>query len=198
MNSIDPNDRDLIAALFAAGALPREQSDAIFESLLRGEKDTLAAIVPWLPVVAALADLETPIAVPPELRSKILGQIQQQKQPESILYRLSEAAWEETPIKGVSKRLLFGDKWGGRTTMLIRMEPGSVFPAHVHQGVEELFMILGDLTLEQTTLRPGDYQRFAAGTHHGEQRSASGCIAVIITTQPPTSHEAQPDRAAAS
>ena len=48
--------------------------------------------------------------------------------------------------------------------MLIRLAPGVSYPAHSHEGVEELHLPYGQLWIEDRKLCPGDYNRAESGT----------------------------------
>jgi quercetin dioxygenase-like cupin family protein len=67
--------------------------------------------------------------------------------------------------------------------MLVRMEPGSSYPGHVHGGPEECYVISGDLRVgDSLHMRAGDYQRVAAGMTHPVQSTDEGCLLLITSS----------------
>ena len=183
MISLDAHDLDSVAALFAAGASTAAERDSFAARLASGDRGAVAALAPYLPIVAELAELDAPIAPPPHLRAKLLERFRKEMKPAFVLHRTSEMPWESSGIPGVMQRVVFNDASLGRNTCMIRMDRGALFPAHVHEGIEELFVLEGDLEFGKTMMKAGDYQRFPAGSHHEVQRSPSGCTAIIITTR---------------
>jgi anti-sigma factor ChrR (cupin superfamily) len=59
---------------------------------------------------------------------------------------------------------------------------GTVYPAHRHAGIEESYLIEGDLLVEGYTLRSGDYCRAEAGSFHGEVRTDKGCKFIAVAS----------------
>jgi len=91
-----------------------------------------------------------------------------------------ESEWEEV-APGISCNLLATDAEKDRVSMLVRLAPGAAYPPHRHAGVEELYLLDGELMIDDKTLRPGDYNRALPGT--GDQRvwSETGCTCVLLT-----------------
>lgn len=99
-----------------------------------------------------------------------------------ILRRGSEQDWEPTGVEGVRVRRLFNDIDANRMTALVEMDPGAVYPPHIHRGSEECYVLRGDLNTGENSLGPGDYERRASGSHHGVQRTESGCLLLIVSS----------------
>ncbi|MCB9918208.1 MAG: cupin domain-containing protein [Planctomycetes bacterium] len=91
-------------------------------------------------------------------------------------------AWETTAIVGIRMRRLLVDEREGRMTCLVQMDPGARFPAHVHAGREECFVLEGDLCTTVSEMRSGDYEHAPAGTRHEEQFTRNGCLLLIRTS----------------
>ena len=93
----------------------------------------------------------------------------------------AESSWEEA-APGLSFRLLATDTENDRVSMLVRLAPGVAYPPHTHVGVEELYLLSGELWIDDKKLYPGDYNRAEAGT--GDQRvwSETGCTCVLLTS----------------
>jgi quercetin dioxygenase-like cupin family protein len=84
--------------------------------------------------------------------------------------------WEKSGIPKVETATLYQDAAKREKTGLLRAEPDMHYPAHHHGGVEEIYMLSGDLTLEGVTYYAGDYIRSAAGSDHSAAYSAEGCM----------------------
>src|SRR5688572_22105026 len=65
-----------------------------------------------------------------------------------LIANSNEIPWEPSSIPGYWTRLLFEDTVRKYRTSLVRMDPGTVYPAHRHAVVEELYLIEGDLIVE--------------------------------------------------
>jgi len=89
---------------------------------------------------------------------------------------------EPTGVAGVSAKALFVDPASDRITMLVRMEPGATYPAHRHGGAEESYILEGDLSDGEVSLRAGDYLRKDGGTLHEAQSSDTGCFMLIVAS----------------
>ena len=50
-------------------------------------------------------------------------------------------------------------------------------------GIEELYLLEGDLTVEGYTMHAGDYCRAEAGSFHGEIRTKTGCKFIAIASR---------------
>lgn len=58
----------------------------------------------------------------------------------------------------------------------------SAVPYHRHAGVEELYLLHGELMIDNKKLYPGDYNRAEAGTADQRVWSETGCTCVLLTS----------------
>ena len=79
---------------------------------------------------------------------------------------LSRIDWRETRHDGVALKVLRRDEATGDATVLIRMRPGSSYPAHRHVGLEEVFVLQGGYRDAAGEHRAGDYVLNRAGSAH--------------------------------
>jgi ChrR Cupin-like domain len=112
-------------------------------------------------------DLPTPAAPPPAAASSFVP---------FFTLRSDALNWESSGIPKVTIATLYHDTAKREKTGLLRAEPDMHYPAHHHGGVEEIYMLSGDLTLEGVTYYAGDYIRSAAGSDHAAAYSAEGCM----------------------
>ena len=95
--------------------------------------------------------------------------------------RWQEPEWEDV-APGISCKLLATDTERDRVSMLVRLAPGASYPPHRHAGVEELFLLQGELWIEDRRLYPGDYNRGEVGAADKHVWSETGCTCVLITS----------------
>jgi anti-sigma factor ChrR (cupin superfamily) len=148
------------------------------------------------PVVEALLAAVEPLAPPARLRDELLrraGQAAPSAAPgESLsqpgklpdpgsifVVRADEGQWQAIDIPGVFTRVLYLDAGQRRVTALVRMQPGAVFPAHVHEQAEECLVLEGELTSGDLHLSVGDYQRIPAGVPQQETTTRDGCLLLV-------------------
>ena len=92
-----------------------------------------------------------------------------------------EPEWKEG-APGLWYQLLSKDADTQRVTMVVRLEPGIKYPPHSHAGLEELYLLEGELWIDNRKLRPGDYNRAEAGTGDERVWSEGGCTCLLITS----------------
>lgn len=145
----------------------------------RHEMETLRPIVSAL--VAWPADVLRPAgSLWERLASRIAAETGQEPVVPALQQR-TEPDWEEA-APGLSYKLLATDTERDRVSLLVRLAPGADYPPHIHAGVEELYLLHGELWIDDKKLYAGDYNRAESGT--GDQRiwSETGCTCVLLTS----------------
>lgn len=67
------------------------------------------------------------------------------------------------------------------------MKPGSVIPAHIHEGVAEvLYVMEGDFINEGKQHLSGTSLHVKAGQVHGPHTTKKGCNVLVLWTTPTT------------
>lgn len=102
--------------------------------------------------------------------------------PGILIARSSSMTWRSS-ADGIDSKLLFEDAERRYATSLVRMQARASYPPHCHAGVEEVFLLEGDLSLEGITLHSGDYCRADAGTIHGMAHTERGCLFVLVASR---------------
>jgi anti-sigma factor ChrR (cupin superfamily) len=92
-----------------------------------------------------------------------------------------EPAWDEV-APGIFCKLMANDSERHRVSMLVRLLPRVEYPPHIHAGLEELFLLDGQLWIDDRKLYPGDYNRAEAGSGDKRVWSETGCTCVLITS----------------
>ncbi|HYR89669.1 MAG TPA: cupin domain-containing protein [Terriglobia bacterium] len=93
----------------------------------------------------------------------------------------AKAEWEEA-APGISCKLLATDTEKNRVSMLVRLAPGTDYPSHCHAGVEELYLLHGELMIDEKKLYPGEYIRAEAGSVDHRVWSETGCTCLLLTS----------------
>lgn len=74
--------------------------------------------------------------------------------------------WHATRHQGIFIHTLRRDEQTGDATVLIRMQPGCAYPAHQHNGIEEVFILQGGYEDSRGRHVAGDYVINEAGSAH--------------------------------
>jgi anti-sigma factor ChrR (cupin superfamily) len=134
--------------------------------------------------VASLYDAVTPMALtlpqqepPPYIRERLLAAA---RTPVRYTVWAADAEWIDTGLPGVRARVLSVDKARSLVTLVIRAEPGAVYPAHKHHGPEECFVISGSVVIDGRVLRPGDFHHADEDSEHGEITTTEGAEVLIV------------------
>jgi anti-sigma factor ChrR (cupin superfamily) len=93
--------------------------------------------------------------------------------------RPGDVQWVASPQKGVDRLMLdrIGDEIA-RATSLVRFEPGSFFPHHVHGGGEEIFVVEGMIEDEHGRYPQRTYLRDPIGSSHSPF-TKDGCVLFV-------------------
>jgi quercetin dioxygenase-like cupin family protein len=85
-------------------------------------------------------------------------------------------AWAPLDFPGVSLRVLHTDPGTGAMSILTRMAPGAVIPAHLHTKADETVYVLeGDFVEDGASHGPGSFFAGKAGVPHGPHSTVGGC-----------------------
>lgn len=172
-----------LLAVYVLHALPADEARRL-EEHLRGCVECRRELQSLDPVVDSFIAWPTDILRPSESMwtqlQRRIGQGTEESMP-SESGRWQEPQWEDV-APGISCKLLATDTERDRVTMLVRLAPGTAYPPHRHAGVEELFLLDGELWIEDRKLYPGDYSRGEPGTADQRVWSETGCTCVLITS----------------
>ena len=174
-----------LASLFALNDLNADGADH-FEAHLRS-CESCAAEVAALREAATAIGSSVPVDPPVHLRERLLARVARTPRRPGIAYdesgvliaRSEELSWK-TLAPGISYKPLYRDKARSSDTMLVRMDAGSRLPKHRHAQVEELFLLSGDLHVEDQVMYAGDYCRANLGSVHDQSFSETGCLFLLI------------------
>jgi quercetin dioxygenase-like cupin family protein len=89
--------------------------------------------------------------------------------------------WEEA-APGIHVKILARNTEIDNVSMLVRLDPGTDYPAHRHAGTEELHLLHGILKVDDRTLYPGDFIHSEAGSVDHRVWSETGCTCFLMTS----------------
>ena len=122
-----------------------------------------------------LSDLDLETDVPAGIKQGLMEKIKEVPQLKPgvrleragvLVVRAPEVPWQDTELPGMQWRPLSSPRFDDRTMSIFRMKAGCTFPAHRHEGLEELYMLSGTLLVEGMRLNAGDYCRAEPGSAH--------------------------------
>lgn len=171
------------AALYSLGALPELEKNQ-FEQRLSGGCPFCTAQVQEYTSVADEIACNVPVAEPdPSIRTRLLDRIQLPTLESAAhsgmkLVRSGDTPWRRLPSPGIEVRPLLGTK-----TLLVRMQPGAVYPSHEHRLAEQCYVLEGSIVDHTgTTACAGDFVCMPAGSSHDEIHTETGCTFLIAYT----------------
>jgi quercetin dioxygenase-like cupin family protein len=168
------------AALFVLGTLSAEEAGAFEQRLRSGCKFCLAQAAHYSAIAEYLSVSAPAVEPSPSMRQRLLDRIQpRDKEPlqteHMTIVRGGDSPWIKMPFPGVEIRPLIGEK-----TLMVRMQPGAVFPKHDHPHAEQCLVLEGSITdSDGTTLHAGDFVVMSGGIQHDPLRSDTGCTLFI-------------------
>jgi anti-sigma factor ChrR (cupin superfamily) len=193
---VEPND-DLrsLASLYALDALSPEDKAAYEAHLGAGCAVCRAEVVSLRGATGALALSVDPVTPQAALRARLMDAIAATPQPPLqnspgvlcdkdgvLIARPADMTWTAGDLPGVFRKVLFNDAKRGYSTAVTRMTAGTNYPSHKHAGVEELYLLEGDLSVGDMPMQAGDYCRGEAGSVHQPLATKNGCLFVVISS----------------
>jgi anti-sigma factor RsiW len=118
------------------------------------------------------------------LQARLARRIAEETRKEPVLppaRQWSEPEWEQVAA-GIECKLLATDTERDRVSMLVRLAPGARYPAHTHAGGEELYLLDGELWIDEKKLVRGDYNYGAPGAADNRVWSETGCTCLLVTS----------------
>ena len=98
--------------------------------------------------------------------------------PAIVTFRSSDLKWRPYRTAGVEVALLYLDRANRMSSALLKAAAGVVYPLHQHQGMEEIYMLEGELVIDGQVYRAGDYIRSYPNSLHAPSTS-TGCMFLI-------------------
>lgn len=172
-----PEDVEALVLADSVGALDEDERvelAARLAALSPDQRSEIASLYETANVVALAVDQIDP---PARVRERVMAAA---RAPSRYTAWAGDAEWIETGLPGIRARVLAVDKARSLATLLVRAEPGAVYPSHQHHGPEECFVIKGTVTIDGRVLGPGDFHHADEGSTHGEITTTEGAEVLIV------------------
>lgn len=169
--------------LFALQALSPSEIASV-EAQISSCEDCRQEIETLRPIVRSFIGWPTDVLRPAEsLWGRLAKRIATEAatQPFVPLESPNKAEWEEA-APGIQVKILARNAEMNSVSMLVRLDPGTDYPAHRHAGTEELHLLHGILKVDDRTLYPGDFIHSEAGSVDHRVWSETGCTCFLMTS----------------
>ena len=182
----DSHDRDYreLVFLYTLRALPSSDIPAV-EAHISACADCRHDMETLRPIIGAFVSWPTDVLRPSaSLWERLARRIAAETGQESVVpasQQRAEPDWEEA-APGLAYQVLAADTENDRVSLLVRLAPGAAYPPHRHAGVEELYLLHGELMIDDKKLYPGDYNRAEPGSADQRVWSETGCTCVLLTS----------------
>jgi anti-sigma factor ChrR (cupin superfamily) len=93
-----------------------------------------------------------------------------------------EVPWTETG-PGNKMKVIYHDPASGMLTILSKLEPGAGIPAHVHEDLEQTYVLEGSLVDGEGECTAGNFVIRAKGSRHAPT-APNGCTMLVFFLKP--------------
>ncbi|MFQ3612264.1 MAG: cupin domain-containing protein [Cyanobacteriota bacterium] len=126
--------------------------------------------------VAAMLSYSVPLPqLSPNLKQRLFQKIQSSTLPTDFLaIRAANLKWQKTPIPGIRIAKLYENPQTREVVGLLEADAGALYPQHQHVLGEEIYMLEGDLVIEDQVFLAGDFIRYGPGSAH-RAHTQGGC-----------------------
>jgi anti-sigma factor ChrR (cupin superfamily) len=181
----NPDDPADLASLYALGALSADEAEAFEANINAGGPGTEELDEHLGTMIDLCEELASVMPTPRRaVKDAIMATIAGMEAPSSsrdqgqVFILANQGEWQDM-APGIKAKILYADPTGDRTTLLVRIDPGAAYAPHRHQGLEECLVIEGDLHVDGTILRAGDYTASFQDKVHIDTHSEEGCLLLI-------------------
>ena len=170
--------------LFALQALPPRETASV-EAQISSCEDCRQEIETLRPLVHSFVGWPTDVLRPAgSLWDRLAKRIASETATWPFVPTLEASVkpeWEEA-APGIHVKILATNAENDSVSMLVRLDPGTNYPAHTHAGIEELHLLHGILKVDDKTLYPGDFIHSEAGSVDHRVWSETGCTCFLVTS----------------
>jgi anti-sigma factor ChrR (cupin superfamily) len=170
-----------LAPLYALDMLD-EAERAWVEQQAEADPDLAEELALYQSVATTMAYSVPPQSLATDLKNRLFEQLGLAPPEPSLAVnpmsylavRSQDLNWQPHPAPGISVAIVHIDEVKREMIGFLRAEPGRRYPLHRHAAMEEIFMIEGDLVIEDAVYYAGDYIRSYPGSSHAPH-SNTGC-----------------------
>jgi mannose-6-phosphate isomerase-like protein (cupin superfamily) len=187
-----------LALLHAVGALDGSELEELERWLSRNNEAAIEQTTAWnTTMTSAIQRSVNAVDPPAHVKQRLMRSIRQalqrvEENPGSLRFDHAQGIytvypermqWRPHPVPGVSFKVLSESKKRGYITMLMKVEPGTTFPAHHHSGEEECYVLSGSVILGGKRLGPGVLHHGDEGSDHGTLTSDEGALLFLVVAE---------------
>jgi len=172
-----PEDLQALVLGDAVGALNPDERVELEARLLDLSPDQRSEVASLYETATVLAMSAEPVDPPPLVRERVLAAA---RTPTRYTVWGKDSEWFETGVPGIRARVLAVDKLRSLTTLVVRAEPGAVYPSHKHHGPEQCLVLKGSLIIDGRVLRAGDFHHADEDSDHGEITTTEGAEVLLV------------------
>jgi quercetin dioxygenase-like cupin family protein len=170
--------------LFALQCLSPRDMDSVEAQILSCD-DCRQEIETLRPIVRSFVGWSTDVLRPAEsLWGRLAKRIASEADTPPFVPPLeapTKPDWEQA-APGIHVKVLARNAEIDSVSMLVRLDPGTDYPAHQHAGTEELHLLHGILKVDDRTLYPGDFIHSEPGSVDHRVWSETGCTCFLMTS----------------
>ena len=172
-------ERDLLAAEYVLGTLDGPARDDFADALAR-DSDLQGLVAEWEQRLGGLDAASVEEAPAADLWKRLDATLDAEIAVGGPAITIRSAGGDWQPVmEGVEKKTLLRDEELGEESYLLRVAPGTVFPAHGHEKIEECLVIEGEFFIGDLRLSAGDFHAVPAGFDHVEAYTEIGTTVFI-------------------
>lgn len=97
----------------------------------------------------------------------------------------SDGSRVQTEIPGLALKVLTINRERDSAVVLMKIQPGTRYPAHHHSGAEECYVLAGEVTIKGRRLHAGDFHHAEPGSDHDALFSEAGWADSFPPNRPP-------------
>ncbi len=106
--------------------------------------------------------------------ARLENQSAERSEPKMVTIRSAQLEWQPYQTEGVEVAILFLDPLNRMCSAIVKAADGVVYPLHQHQGIEEIYMLEGELEIDGQVYLAGDYIRSYPDSIHPPAKT-KGC-----------------------
>jgi anti-sigma factor ChrR (cupin superfamily) len=172
-----PEDVEALAMADAIGALDADEQADLHLRLAALSPEAQAAVAYLYDTAALIGAGVDQVDPPAHVRDRVLAAT---RAPGRYTVAADPADWTPTGLPGIDARVLAVDRVRRLATLLIRAEPGAIYPPHRHSGPEECYVVRGSIVIDGRVLRAGDFHHADEDSTHGDITTTEGAEVLIV------------------
>ena len=172
-----PAELEALVLADSVGALDRDERVELLARLDALTPEQRSEVAHLYDIASTVALTAPALEPPAHVRERVLAAT---REPVRYTVWAADAEWVDTGMPGIRSRILAVDKARSLVTLLIRAEPGAVYPSHKHRGPEDCLIISGSVLMDGRVLRAGDFHHADAESEHGEITTTDGAEVLIV------------------